>query len=106
MEDTNIEDYLGGKFKDFEAEPLQGSFNAMIEKLDAAKRKKRRAFYLYMLSGAAALLLVYLAIPFAENTKQSTGITANQLSNRVLLPKKGNDFKTIENATAKQNESL
>lgn len=72
MEERHIEDFLAGKFKDFEAEPLPGSFNAVMEKVSAAKEKKRRAAFLYTLSGIAALVVLYLALPLSDPYTKSS----------------------------------
>lgn len=92
MEETNIEDYLGAKFKDFEVEPLPGSFNTVMEKVAVAKEKKRRAGFLFVLSGIAALLLVYVSLSVFEDTSNTT--------NSVIASKKHNSSKTekINNA--------
>ncbi|MBL7932793.1 MAG: hypothetical protein JNL60_12865 [Bacteroidia bacterium] len=94
-EKDNIEDYLGGKFNDFEVEPLSGSFNAVMDKVTAAKEKKRRGIYLWAGSGIAALVLLYLALPLNENIAS----TSPDIGKKILSSSESDSY-IIESKTA------
>ena len=77
MANWNINTFLSNRFKTFEVEPQAGSFNAVMEKLQAAQKKKRRralAFWFVGLIGLFTLLFNYTSLftsslPISENTK-------------------------------------
>lgn len=76
----NIERLFQEKFKDFEAIPPQGSWDAIASRLNEKKKKKRMVPFWFQLSGIAASLFIIGTLIWNFQSEENTSIfnTTNQ----------------------------
>ena len=91
----NIERLFQEKFKDFEAIPPQGSWNAIASRLNEKKKKKRVVPFWFQLSGIAASLFIIGTLIWNFQSEENTSPFNNTNQTVVGVENENNDTEIL-----------
>mgnify|MGYP006158315729 FL=1 len=101
----NIERLFQEKFKDFEATPPQGSWDAIASRLNEKKKKKRVVPFWFQLSGIAASLVIIGSLIWNFQSEKNTTPFNNTDETIVDIENKNNNSEN-SNLNSKDNRTL
>ena len=101
----NIERLFQEKFKDFEATPPQGSWDAIASRLNEKKKKKRVVPFWFQLSGIAASLFIIGTLIWNFQSEENTSPFNNTNQTVVGVENENNDSQN-SNLNSEDNSTL